>query len=304
MVLKRNRKILIGIVLLLLAFPVVFLLCSKEEQKEILIGGSTTVQPYTKMLAEEYMKRNKSVHIVYEGGGSTPGLIAVKNGSIDIASSSRDLTDDEDDENTYAYMIGKDGVGIVVNPANPIASLTIDQVKDIFSGKIESWSDMSGDNTPITVISRNAESTTLKGFSEIVLKGEQVTDNAVIAGTAEEVSKAVAENPAAIGLMALKDINSNVKVLKINGTDMNKATILSGRYPLTRSFYFVVYDKTNYKVSKYSDKSAFGKLIDHFTLDESKKQQIEIDTINRFLQFVASADGQDILEKAGAIAVY
>jgi phosphate transport system substrate-binding protein len=273
------------------------------HRDEILIGGSTTALQYSQLLAEEYMKQNNSVKIICEGGGSTPGLIAVKNGSIDIASTSRDLTSDEDDEYTDSYLIGKDSVGIIVNPSNPINDLTMSQVKDIFSGETHDWSAVGGTKGTIRVISRSAESTTLKGLNELVMKGEQIAESAIISNSAQELSEDVARNPDAIGFVALKDIKSNVKTVKIDGIEMNKSTILTERYPITRAFYYVIYDKPDFKTLK-TDKTFWEKVKEVFARNDENSLKANNQAILSFLEFARSAQGQRILEDNGAIAVY
>ncbi len=140
---KKYRWSAIVVVMLLLSSAVFFYSSyANDIHKELLIGGSSTVFHYTEALAEAYMKRNRDSHIIYESGGSTPGLIAVKNGSIDIASMSRNLQDSEDDEFTKNYLIGKDAIGIVVHPSNPVENLSLDQIRGIFTGEIANWSDL------------------------------------------------------------------------------------------------------------------------------------------------------------------
>jgi phosphate transport system substrate-binding protein len=304
--LKKKIIIIPTIIFLAVCLLLVIVNLSKKDfsRDEILIGGSTTVLQYTQLLADEFMKQNDGVRIISEGGGSTPGLIAVKNEAIDIASMSRDLESNEDDDYTNNYLIGKDGVGIVVNPANPVLNLSIQQVRDIFSGKISSWRQISNSGGKIKVICRPSESTTLKGLNEIVMKGEQFAADATIADSAEDLAKDVAIDPNAIGFLALKDVKTNIKLLKINGIELTRTTILSDRYPLTRSFYFVLYDKPGYKINKVEDNSILSKITGLFGNDEENTQQSKKDTIFRFLQFVQSKDGQKILEKNGAVSVY
>ena len=135
-----KRKILpitLSIMFILLLWGAYFLSSLNNYHSSILVGGSTTVHNYTLALAEEFMKDNEETSIYCESGGSTPGLIAVKNGAIDIAVMSRDLEDDEDDKYIKNYLIGKDGLGIIVHPSNPVSNLTVEQVSDIFSGAVD-----------------------------------------------------------------------------------------------------------------------------------------------------------------------
>jgi phosphate transport system substrate-binding protein len=290
--------------LISLLYGAYFILKPNIDRNSILLGGSSTVHQYTLALAEEFMKDNKGISIYCDSGGSTPGLIAVKNGAIDIATMSRDLQTDEDDEYIKNYLVGKDGVGIIVHPSNPLTNLTVEQARDIFSGAVDNWSVFGGSNSNIVVIGRNPESTTYKGLDEILLKGAGFTENAVATNSADEMAKAVASNPDAIGFLALKDLNGTVKVLDINGVQMSRTTILTDRYPITRSFYFVVYDKPDNTAKNKNQDDFLDKIFSFFKMDNDKAHQLKIETVLGFLDFVESTKGQEIIEKYGAIAVH
>jgi phosphate transport system substrate-binding protein len=302
-----KRKILpitLLIIFILLSWGAYSLLNSDDYHGSILVGGSSTVHAYTLALAEEFTKDNKGTSIYCESGGSTPGLIAVKNGAIDIAVMSRDLEDDEDDKYIKNYLIGKDGLGIIVHPSNPVANLTVEQVSDIFSGAVDNWSIFGGSDSNIIVVGRNPESTTYKGLADIVLKGAKFKENAIIADSAEKTLDEVISNPDAIGFLALKDLSDNVKVLDINGVHISRETILTDRYPISRSFYFTVYDKPDNSIENKNQDNLLDKILEAFTMDNDKVHQLKIEAVMNFIDFVQSAKGQEIIENHGAIAVY
>jgi ABC-type phosphate transport system substrate-binding protein len=155
----------------------------------------------------------------------------------------------------------------------------------------------------IQVISRPSESTTLKGLKEIVMKGEKMAGSAIIASSAQELSVEVADNPCAIGFVSLKDISNNVKVIKIDGIEMNKYTILTERYPITRAFYYVIYDKPGLEAQN-TESNIFDKAAGFFADDAANSLQAKREAIFKFLEFVQSPQGQKILEDNGAVAVY
>lgn len=302
---KRNHKLLgIGFVVLflsLLGYRVYHYFAGVS--KTLLIGGSSTVHHYTQALAEAYMAQKRDTVVIAESGGSKPGLLAVKNGSVDIASMSRDLEDDEDDEFTRNYLIGKDAVGIVVHPSNPIDSLTIEQVEAIFTGAIDNWSSVGGEDGLIQVVTRTPDSTTLKGLNETVLRGTRVTGNAIIAGSPREMTGTVADNPHCIGFLALADLQGSVKAVKVNNVAMSRETILTDRYPISRSFYYVVYDIPE-SDARREQHSFLRRVMSLFRMDDETVQRIRAGTIQDFLDFVRSPQGQDIIQKEGAIGVY
>lgn len=301
---KKTPAIIAAVLVLLLSSIIYFSLKPNNESRSILIGGSSTVQHYTQALIEEFMKENKGISIYYESGGSTPGLIAVKNSAIDIATMSRDLEIEEDNEYIRNYLIGKDGLGIVVHPSNPLSNLTVEQVQDIFAGTIDNWSSLGGSNSPILVVGRTPDSTTFKGFDEIVLKGAGLTENAVITASAEEMAGAVASNPGAIGFLALKDLNEGVKAVDINGVQMNRVTILTDRYPVSRSFYFVVYDKPDSLAKNTIQDNLISRFTSFFRVDSDKAHQLRTEAVLIFLDFAESAKGQEIIEQQGAVPVH
>lgn len=302
-----KRKVLpiaLAIIFILLLGGAYFLSNSNDYHRSILVGGSSTVHNYTLALAEEFMKDNKGTSIYSESGGSTPGLIAVKNGAIDIAVMSRDLEVEEDDKYIKNYLVGKDGLGIIVHPSNPVANLTVEQVSDIFSGAVDNWSVLGGSNSGIIVVGRNPESTTYKGLADIVLNGAKFNENAIIADSAEKMLDEVISNPDAIGFLALKDLNDSVKVLDISGVGISRETILTDRYPISRSFYFTVYDKPDISNESKAQDNLLDKISVAFIMDNDKIHQLKVEAVMSFISFVRSAKGQEIIEEHGAIAVY
>ena len=248
--------------------------CGKQARQEsLLIAGSSTMLPYMEKLKEAFHKNHPQILIEDDAGGSTAGLIAVRRGAIDLAMMSREITREEDDQYTRDYLIGKDAVVLVVNPANPLTNLSRQQLREIFGGHITNWSQVGGPNAPITVVGRKAGSTTRKAMDEMVMDGLDLTKSATILESADAVLKTVAASPSAIGYLALKDLHSGVQALQVNGVAVSRETILSGRYPLSRDFFLVMYDKPK-------------------------------NAIQNFVDFALSNDGQKILEHEGLIRVY
>jgi phosphate transport system substrate-binding protein len=249
-----------------------------QERATILIAGSSTVDAYTKVLAEEYMKQHPHITISHTGGGSTPGLLALKKGAIDMATMSRTLKWTEEDEYTKQYLIGKNGVAIGVHPSNPVQNLTIDQIYQIMTGKITNWSSVSGKQEAIQVLGRSKGSTTRIMIEDLVMQGASFTESTKEFASADELRTALENNPNAIGILGLQDVSDAIKRVTVGGVEMTKATILSNRYPLTRSFYYVWHTEPG--------------------SDHAEKNKLD------FLNFVRSEEGQKIIEKRGGVRVY
>jgi len=247
--------------------------CSKQAKQEtLLVAGSSTMLPYMEKLEKGFTQMYPSILVESDGGGSTAGVIAVKRNAIDLATTSRDIKTDEDDQYLRDYLVAKDALAIVVHPSNSVGNITKEQIRDIFTGAITNWKQLGGEDAPIALIGRKKGSTTRKGMDEMVLGGLDFAKWITANESAGSLAEAVANDANAIGYLALKDLNTTVKPLAINDVSISRESILSGHYTLSRSFYLVIYDKP---------KSAVQKLID----------------------FTLSKEGQDILEHEGLIRV-
>lgn len=247
--------------------------CSKQAKQEtLLVAGSSTMLPYMAKLEEGFAKMHPKILVESDGGGSTAGVIAIKRNAIDLATTSRDIKPEEDDQYLRDYLVAKDALAIVVHPSNPVGSITKEQIRDVFTGVITNWRQLGGSDAPVVLIGRKKGSTTRKGMDEMVLGGLDFAKWITASESAGALAETVAGNPNAIGYLALKDLNPAVKPLALNGVPINRESILSGNYTLSRSFYLVIYDKP---------KSAVQKLLD----------------------FTLSKEGQDILEHEGLIRV-
>jgi phosphate transport system substrate-binding protein len=216
------------------------LLQNKQEDNSLLIAGSKQFAYYSNLFQQEFTKENKNTTVVIQDGDTTPGILALRNGAIDIAIASRDLNENEDDKFTKSYLVTKDAIHIIVNQANPIADLTIAQLKSIYTGKVDNWKQLGGSDLPIQLISSDIASDSYAGLNDLVMEGEDVVSGTTTKASGKEIIEAVAGDKQAIGFVASRDLNQTVKMLTVNKIEANRNTIYSGTYPLTRSFYFIV----------------------------------------------------------------
>ena len=266
---KHGKKIKAA--LALLTALLLGLLSACAQAKDVVLVGSTSVQPYAEVLAEEY-------HILYpgaaevdvQGGGSATGIMAVRSGVADIGMSSRALHDDEKD--LWSKVIAKDGLAIIVNPANPVAGLTLEQVRDIYAAKITDWSEVGGPAAKIDVVTREEGSGTRDAFKEKVMGKEAgITPRAIVQASNGAVRQVVSSDPHAIGFISLGLVDTTVKALSLDGVTASRENILNGSYGLYRPFLFVLSAPPE------------GKAKD-------------------FIDFVMSSEGQRILEQNGLIS--
>jgi phosphate transport system substrate-binding protein len=239
------------------------------EQRSVVVAGSSAMLFYDRLLADAFEKRHHRLKVEVAAGNSIAGLIAVERGSIDVAAVSRDLAPREYRADLLVTTIGRDGLVAVVNKANPLGDLSRDQLRAIFMGEQTQW---QGSGRPLHVISREVDSGSLQSFEELALGGEGVVASARRVPSPEAMIAAVAADPDAIGFVGLHGLSPEVKALSIDGVPMNEATILSSRYPLTRSLNLVT--------------------------------EIDAEGAGReFVEFAASPQGQALIEKSGAMRV-
>jgi phosphate transport system substrate-binding protein len=204
--------------------------------------GSTSVGPYAEELAAAFdAKNNNRTSVGISQVGSGPGIKAVSDGTTDVGMSSRDLTSDEKSNGLVTYKICDDGIAVIVNKANPINSLTVDQIRDIFARNVTGWKQFGGDDKDIIVVTREAGSGTRDGFETLVMqKKANITSQAIQQGSTGGVSTYVAGNKYAIGYISYGSLDtSQVNAIAVNGVTPSVATIKDKTYLIQRPFLFV-----------------------------------------------------------------
>jgi len=209
----------------------------------IVMNGSTTVLPIAQEAAEAYMKENPDVKITISGGGSGNGIKAIIDGTTDIGNSSRFIKDKEVsaavEKGVYPvpFGIAYDCIIPVVHPSNKVANLTIEQLKDIYMGKITSWKEVGGEDKKIVVISRDTSSGTYEVWEEKVMNKEKVSPAALLQASSGAVVTAVSGNENAIGYIGIGYVNEQVKALTVGGITGTKETTLNGTFPISRALF-------------------------------------------------------------------
>lgn len=213
------------------------------EDAKIVIDGSTTVGPIAKAFAEYYMARNKGVNITVSESGSGNGAKGIINGTCDIGDMSRFMKETEwkaaaeKGVMPVAHVVALDGLPILVHPSNPIKGLTIQQVHDIYCGKITNWNEVGGPNKKIILISRDTNSGTYETFANLVMKKDKITAGCEYVGSNGAVRQRVQTTPAAIGYAGLGFVDRTVKALEIDGIYPSRGTVSSGVYPIARPLF-------------------------------------------------------------------
>lgn len=241
------------------------------KKHTITIAGSTSVMPFTEKLAEHFMVDHKDFVIDVQGGGSTAGIQAVINNTVELGMSSRPLKDAEKRLNTITICY--DGIVVVVHPNNPISELDLDMIRQIFSGRISNWRQLGWVDRKIDAVSREEGSGTRGAFEDLVMAGKEIDDGTMVQDSNGSVKEVVATDPYAIGYISMGLVDKKVRPVAINGVAPSIRTIKSGRYKIVRPFLYVTNGELDTKPS-------------------------------RFVDYVLSQEGQQILRNEGLVGFY
>jgi len=250
----------------------------------LVIKGSNTVYPVAQLWAEAYKEINPDVEISIEGAGSSTGIKALFNGQTDIANSSRWIKTSEieqmnqDGKYFIPFIVAYDGIAIVVNKSLGIENITVQQLYDIYSGKVTTWNqiDSSLPKVRIVPMSRDNASGTFEYFVEHVMKGEKLAPQVQqLASTRAEVEQ-VMQNRYAIGYIGMGYITEDVKALTVENIEPTVANVNSGAYPISRPLFMFV-DATD---------------------------GLPTGIIGEFLRFALSPEGQSAVLSVGYVNAY
>jgi len=222
------------------------------NQTGFIIAGSTSVQPYVEILVEEYALLHPDKIIDVQGGGSSAGIQAVESHTAEIGMSSRNLRDTERD--LWSIEITKDALAIIINPDNPVTSLTLEEIRGIYAADYVNWSQLGGPDARIHVIAREEGSGTRSAFEELVMDERRITPRAIVQDSNGSVRQLVSDDPFSIGFISLGlvDVGERpVKALRINDIAATKNNVLSGDYLLYRSFLFVALERPTGNVMEF-----------------------------------------------------
>lgn len=210
----------------------------KGESGAIKIAGGTAHIPVMKAAAEKIMTFNPDIAISIAGGGSSVGIKQVGEGLVDIGNSGRKPTDDEVQKYGLAmHQWAVDGVGVIVNPGNPVQRLTSDQIKAIYAGGLTSWKALGGPDKAINLYTRDKASGTRQVFwSKALAKGE-ISAKANFVASNGAMKTAVAQDPYAIGYVSVGHIDPSVAPVALDDVAPTLDNVKSGRYKVARGLF-------------------------------------------------------------------
>lgn len=207
------------------------------DNSTVTVSGSTTVQPLAEKLAEAFMTENTGVRIDVQGGGSSVGVKAAGEGTSDIGMASREVKESELAEfpSLKIFVIARDGIAIVSHPDVSVSDLTVEQVRDIFSGKITNWKDLDGVDQNIFVVSREEGSGTRGAFEEMVMgKDALIAATAILQPSNGSIRTTVSTTPFSIGYLSFGYLDNTVKSISVGGVAPTEPNAADGSYPIVR----------------------------------------------------------------------
>ncbi|MBI5951312.1 MAG: phosphate ABC transporter substrate-binding protein [Chloroflexi bacterium] len=233
--------------------------------------GSDTIVNLALAWAEKYQSDHPDVRISVTGGGSGTGIAALVNGTVGIANASRSIKDEEIAEaqskgvDPVEHIIARDAIAVIVNPENPVSELTLQQISDIYSGKITNWTEVGGEDRPIVKLSRETNSGTHVYFLETVLRLGNKEDktlfsmDTLLLPSSEGIISEVRDNPNAIGYDGLGYVPDDLKMIAIaeeaGGAYVLPAieTVNDKTYPIARDLYMYTDGEPAGLIKEYLD---------------------------------------------------
>ena len=244
-----------------------------SNSNKITISGSTSVGPVVEILGEDFEAKNEGVSIEVQQIGSSAGIKNAIDGTSQIGMASRDLKDEEKAAGLKETQIAIDGIAVITNKNNTVKDLTLEQVKDIYTGKITNWKEVGGNDAPIVVVSREDGSGTRDGFQENVgFESEELTKDAQISDGSGNIKSIVEGNENAIGYISFGYLDDSINSVKIGGIEPKEENVYYKKYPISRPFLLVT------KGDATGDAKSF-------------------------IDYVLSDDGQKTIEKEGFMSV-
>ena len=265
---KKMTKVLTTVLVIALA-ALTLAGCAKKDTSPVTTDGSTSMEKVIGTLGEAFTEK-EGINVTYNPTGS--GIQAVSEGRCDIGLSSRALKDDEKAALTET-VVALDGIAMIVNPENPVSDLTVEQIADIYTGKITNWSEVGGNDAEIVLIGREAGSGTRDGFESITGTKDACQYRQELTSTGDVITT-VSQNPDAIGYASLAALKDTVKALTVGGVAPTEETVKDGSYVIQRPFVLVT--KTGETLS---------------------------DNAQKFFDFALSAEAAQYITTAGAVPV-
>lgn len=239
-----------------------------QKRATVTLAGSTAFQSFAEKLGEQYGRNHQDVVINVQGGGSFAGIQSAISGAAQIGMADLSKLPPEADP-LWKVVVARDGIAIIVNPANPATDLTTAQLRDVFNGVIKNWKEAGGPDKPITIVSREEGSGTRSSFEQIVT-GISLSKDAIVQDSNGTIRETVANDANAIGYISHGVLSDKVKAVRIDGQECSSQGMRTGSYPLVRPIYLLTKGEP-------------------------------AGPVKSFIDFVLSSEGQTTIESSGLV---
>lgn len=255
-----------------------------QPKQQLTVKGSDTMVQLAQAWAQDFMKAHPDIEVTVTGGGSNTGIAALLNKGADIADASRQIKPEEleaakkNNVDVKEFTVAQDALSIIVNPSNTIKELTVDQIADIYLGKITNWKQLGGADQNIVANGRDSSSGTYVFFQEHVLNKQAFANTVLNNPATTAIVENVAQDAGAIGYVGLGYVSDSVKAVPVKKSARSAAvhgtpeTVLSGEYALSRPLF-------------------------QYTAGEP------VGPAKTWLNWVTGAEGQAIVDKLGFVRV-
>jgi phosphate transport system substrate-binding protein len=243
---------------------------AKGRKQTVTVAGSTSIMPFSEKLAEHFKIDRPQITVDVQGGGSSAGIQACINKTVDIGMSSRELKGDE--RILKEIVVCHDGIAIIVHHRNPIRNIALDKIRDIYSGRIRNWKELGWIDRNIDSVTREEGSGTRGAFEELLMGRVEISDSIMVQDSNGSVKEVVATDPYAIGYISLGVVDAKVRALSVDGVSPTVKNMQAKRYRIVRPFLYL-------------------------TMGEPG------DNAKLFINYALSREGQRILKKEGLIPV-
>jgi len=220
-----------------LVFAAALLSGCAKNRISVTMAGSTAFLPFAEQLAEQFMRTHPDIAVTVQGGGSAVGIQSALSGAAEIGMADL-VTLPPEASSLDSTVVARDGIALIVNPANGIGDLTSEQVRGIFNGEIRNWKEVGGTDARITVVSREAGSGTRTSFEQ-VLGGINLTQDSIVQDSNGTIRETVARDPNAIGYLSHGLVNEKIKQVMLDGSIAATEEITAGRYKLVRPVFLL-----------------------------------------------------------------
>ena len=232
-----RKKASLSLTLSTAAIACVLMTGCGQKRATVTLAGSTAFQSFAEKLGDQYAGIRQDVVINVQGGGSFAGIQSAISGAAQIGMADLAKLPPEA-EQLWKVVVARDGIAVIVNPANPAADLTVAQLRDVFNGVIKNWKEIGGADKSITVVSREEGSGTRSSFEQIV-SGISLSKDAIVQDSNGTIRETVANDVNSIGYVSHGVLSEKVKAIRIDGQECSSEGMKTGSYLLVRPIYLL-----------------------------------------------------------------